>query len=293
MKTGRPLDAAGAAVMVVLCASWGLNQSAIKVALVDIPPLIQGALRSILALPIVVLVARLRGVRLAACDGSLVAGVFAGALFGFEFVFIYYGSDFTTASRAIIFIYTGPLFTALGARFVLGEWLSSLQWAGLGLAFAGVVLAVGVPGPVDSAATLKGDALLIVAGLFWGATSLTLKGTVLATVPTEKLSIYQYTVSAVIFAAGVPLAGESMTHVPGNLALYSLAYQSLWVLSITYTIWFAFVVHYSASRLSAFSFLTPLFGVVDGHLIMGDPLTPAFLVAVGFVLAGLVLVNRR
>jgi drug/metabolite transporter (DMT)-like permease len=51
-------------------------------------------------------------------------------------------------------------------------------------------------------------------------------------------------------------------------------------------------VRYSASRLSVFTFLTPLFGVAAGHLVLNEPLTPAFALAVGSVAAGLLLVNR-
>jgi drug/metabolite transporter (DMT)-like permease len=51
-------------------------------------------------------------------------------------------------------------------------------------------------------------------------------------------------------------------------------------------------VKFSASRLSAFTFLTPLFGVAAGHLVLGEPLTPPFALAVLLVAAGLILVNR-
>jgi drug/metabolite transporter (DMT)-like permease len=64
------------------------------------------------------------------------------------------------------------------------------------------------------------------------------------------------------------------------------------VVSVTYVVWFALVVRYSANRLSAFTFLTPLFGVAAGHLVLNEPLTPPFVLAVAFVAFGLVLVNR-
>jgi drug/metabolite transporter (DMT)-like permease len=57
-------------------------------------------------------------------------------------------------------------------------------------------------------------------------------------------------------------------------------------------IWFALIVRYSANRLSAFTFLTPIFGVAAGYLVLNEPLTPAFALAVTFVTVGLVLVNR-
>ncbi len=290
--TGRPLDAVAAAAMVALCASWGLNQVAIKLALVDIPPFTQGALRSLGALPLVLVIARLRGVTLTARDGTLMAGIVAGTVFGIEFAFIYRGLVWTTASRGVVFVYTAPLFTALGARFILREQLLPLQWGGLALAFLGIVVAMGVPDPTVDAQTLAGDGLLIVGGALWAATTLILKGTALAKISTEKTTCYQLVFSAIVFIAAAILFGEHMDRMPGSVPLAWLAYQSFWVLGITFTIWFGLVVRYSASRLSAFSFLTPLFGVAAGHLIMGDPITPTFAVAVVLVIAGLVLVNR-
>lgn len=79
---------------------------------------------------------------------------------------------------------------------------------------------------------------------------------------------------------------------PSALALGSLAYQTVWVVSVTFVVWFALIARYSASRLSAFTFLTPLFGVAAGHLVLNEPLTTAFAAAVVLVAAGLVLVNR-
>jgi drug/metabolite transporter (DMT)-like permease len=278
--------------MIILCLSWGLNQVAVKIALVDVSPLTQGALRSLAALPVVLATARLRGVRLAARDGTLMAGLTAGALFGFEFICIYRGLVWTTASRAVVFVYTAPIFIALGARIFLHERLMPLQWSGLALSFLGIVVAMGVPDASVDASTLMGDAFLIAGGVFWAATTLVIKGSVLARAPTEKTTSYQLVMSALFLSLGAALFGEHMERWPGPVALGWLSYQAFWVLGITFTVWFALVVKYSASRLSALSFLTPLFGVAAGHFIMGDPLTPTFAVAVILVVAGLVLVNR-
>jgi drug/metabolite transporter (DMT)-like permease len=289
---GRPLDAVATALMVVLCLSWGLNQVAIKLALPEIPPMTQGALRSFGALPVVFIIARLRGVPLTARDGTLAAGLVVGALFGLEFICIYAGLVWTTASRGVVFVYVGPFFIALGARLLLHERLVPLQWGGLALAFLGILVAVGAPDPTVDARILLGDGLLIAGGLFWAATTLIIKGTALARVSAEKTTIYQLAISALLLAVGAAVLGERVTRMPGAVALGSLAYQTIWVLAITFTVWFALVVKYSASRLAALSFLTPLFGVAAGHFLLGDPLTPTFAVAVVLVVAGLVLVNR-
>jgi drug/metabolite transporter (DMT)-like permease len=57
-------------------------------------------------------------------------------------------------------------------------------------------------------------------------------------------------------------------------------------------VWFMMIQRYSPSRLSAFTFLTPLFGVVSGHFVLGEPISGTFGVSVALVLAGLILVNR-
>jgi drug/metabolite transporter (DMT)-like permease len=289
---GRPLDPLAAIVMVVLCASWGLNQVAIKLALPEIPPFTQAALRSAGALPVVFAIARLRSVPITKSDGTLVAGVVAGLLFALEFIFIYPGVALTTVSRGVVFVYTAPFFIALGARAFLHEALGVRQWSGLALAFIGIVVAMGVPDPTADARTLAGDALMIAAAATWAATTLVIKGSALATASAEKTTAYQLAVSAVVLSICIALFGEEMGALPGPVALGSLAYQAIWVVGITFTLWFALVVRYSASRLAAFTFLTPLFGIAAGHFVMGDPITPPFAAAVTLVVAGLVLVNR-
>jgi drug/metabolite transporter (DMT)-like permease len=293
VNSARPLDPLAAAAMVVLCASWGLNQVAIKLALPEIPPFTQGALRSCGALPVVLAIARLRGVPIVRSDGTLAAGLAAGTLFALEFIFIYPGVALTTVSRGVVFVYTAPFFIALGARAFLGETLGARQWSGLALAFIGIVVALGVPDPTVDSRTLAGDALMIAAAATWAATTLVIKGSALATASAEKTTVYQLAVSAVILGACAALFGEETDTLPGPVALGSLAYQAIWVVGITFTLWFALVVRYSASRLAAFTFLTPLFGIAAGHVVMGDPITPPFAIAVALVIAGLVLVNRR
>jgi drug/metabolite transporter (DMT)-like permease len=288
----RPLDATAIAVIVLLCMSWGLNQVAVKLALTEIPPLMQSTARSIGALVMVMAAARLRGVPMWAADGTLVPGLIAGLLFGLEFILIYRGLVFTSASRAVVFLYTAPFFVALGARFWLGETVTRLQWAGLAMSFLGVALAIGVPQASVDATIILGDLMLVGGGAAWAATTLVIKSSRLVFAPPEKSMAYQLAVSAPVLALASILLGESLTAMPGPRALGWLAYQTFWVVGITYTIWFAMVKAYSASRLSSFTFITPLFGVAAGHVILGDELSAVFLAAAVLVLGGLYLVNR-
>jgi drug/metabolite transporter (DMT)-like permease len=278
--------------MLMLCLSWGFNQIAVKLALPDIPPMLQAMLRSVGALPVLLLIARLRGVKIFVSDGTLGAGLFAGLLFGIEFVLIYRGLLLTSASRAVVFLYIAPFFVALGSYQFLGERLRASQWSGLGLSFAGVALAIGVPQPNVDAKVLLGDLMIVVGGALWAATTLIAKGTALRKAAPEKALGYQVALSIPILGVAAWFFGETITRVPGPLALSLMAYQAFWVVGLTFLLWFGLVQTYSASKLSAFTFITPLFGVAASYFIMHDTLTLAFGAAALLVIAGLYLVNK-
>jgi drug/metabolite transporter (DMT)-like permease len=279
--------------MLMLCLSWGFNQVATKLAIHDIPPLMQATIRSVVAALLIAGWCRLRGIAIFERDGTLGAGLVSGVLFAGEFIMVYQGLAYTTATRGTLFLYLAPFFVVLGARIVLPvDRFSLAQWLGLALSFAGMGLAFGLPTPALDPRQMLGDLMMVAAALFWAATTLLAKASALNRVSAEKMMLYQLVVSAPIMAAAAWLFGEHIMQAPSALSAGALAYQTIWVVSITFVIWYALVKRYSANRLSAFTFLAPLFGVAAGHLVLGEPLTLAFAAAVALVAGGLVLVNR-
>jgi drug/metabolite transporter (DMT)-like permease len=291
--SSRPLDAFGIALTIGLCVSWGFNNVAIKLAIHDIPPLVQSASRSVIATLLVGGWCQARGIPLFKRDGTLAAGIFAGILFGLEFLLIYRGLVWTTVTRGTLFLYLAPFFVAIGSRWLIpGDRFHMSQWLGLLLSFVGMVIAFGLPTPAVSPHQLLGDVMLVGAALAWAATILLIKVTALNHTSPEKTLLYQLVVSAPLLGLGALVFGEHIDAMPSALALGAFAYQTLWVVSVTFVVWFALIVRYSAARLSAFTFLAPLCGVTAGHLVLNEPLTPPFALAVALVAAGLVLVNR-
>lgn len=291
-SAGRALTPGAIALMLMLCLSWGFNQIAVKLVLPDVPPMLQALARSIGALPVLLVIGWFRGVKFFERDGTLWPGVIAGVIFGIEFVLIYRGLLLTSASRAVVFLYVAPFFVALGSFVFLGERLRAPQWGGLALSFAGVALAIGVPQANVDATVLLGDLLIVVGGALWATTTLIVKTTALIKAPAEKGLGYQVALSIPILALAAWISGETITHVPGPLSLALLAYQAFWVVGLTFLLWFALVKTYSASKLSAFTFVTPLFGVAASYFILHDTLTIAFGAAALLVIAGLYLVNK-
>jgi drug/metabolite transporter (DMT)-like permease len=273
--------------------SWGFNNVAIKLAIHDIPPLMQSAARSVIAALLVGAWTQARGIPLLKRDGTLGAGILAGILFALEFLLIYRGLVWTTATRGVLFLYLAPFFVVIGSRWLIpGDHFHLSQWLGLSLSFIGIVIAFGLPTPAADSRQVLGDLMLVGGAAAWAATTLIIKASALNRISAEKTLLYQLVVSAPLLGLGAILFGERMTATPSAVALGAFAYQTIYVVSITFTIWFVLVVRYSAARLSVFTFLAPLFGVAAGHLVLGEPLTPAFAVAVALVAAGLLLVNR-
>jgi len=254
--------------------------------------MLQATIRSMGALPVLFIIGTLRGVKFFERDGTWKAGVIAGLMFGIEFVLIFQGLRFTPASRAVVFLYTAPFFVTLGSYQVLGERLGGTQWLGLAISFAGVALAIGVPQPNVDSHVLLGDLMIVGGAALWAATTLVAKGTRLRFAAPEKALGYQVATSIPILGAAAWLFGETIPHTPSPLSLGLMAFQAIWVVGTTFTLWFALVKTYSASKLSAFTFITPLFGVVGSYFIMHDTLNLTFAAAAVLVIAGLFLVNR-
>jgi drug/metabolite transporter (DMT)-like permease len=175
---------------------------------------------------------------------------------------------------------------------VLGERLSGSQWLGLAISFAGVALAIGVPQPDVDAKVLLGDLMIVGGAALWAATTLLAKSTRLRFAAPEKALGYQVAMSIPILGIAVLVFGESVSHPPSPLSMTLMVFQAVWVVGTTFTLWFALVKAYSASKLSAFTFITPLFGVVASYFILHDTLSLTFGAAALLVIAGLFLVNR-
>ncbi len=290
------LDTLAVASLVGCCFLWGLNQVAAKAAMPEVPPLWQAASRSLGGAALVALWARLRGIRLFTHDATLPGGLLAGALFAAEFVCIFVGLQFTTASRMAVFIYISPFVVALGMPFIAhAEALSRAQLAGLLLAFAGVAwaFAEGFTKPAAGPHQLLGDGLGVLAGVLWGATTLAIRATKLSAASAEKTLLYQLAISGALLLLIAVMQGAPLPTRLSTLAWASMGFQIVIVTALSYLVWFWLIRTYPATRLTSFTLLTPVFGLLLGALLLGEPITARLVVALAAVATGIVLVNRR
>jgi drug/metabolite transporter (DMT)-like permease len=294
MDARRPIDGFATAVMLVLCVLWGTQQVVIKLTAPDVVPAMQMTLRNGTSALLVAAVLVVRRLPVSFRNSTLRPGLLAGALFGVEFLLIAEGLRLTTASHMSVLIYTAPVFAGLGLHLLLpAERLTRLQWLGIAVAFAGIVLAfTGGPsvGPM-SLRMLAGDALGLLAGVTWGATTVVVRASALAEAPAAQTLLYQLAVGFLVQLAYCTVTGQAGGVASTPIAWASLLFQGVVVSFASYLVWFWLLRRYLASRLSVFTFLTPLLGVTAGVVILDEPLGVRFVLGGALVLAGITVVS--
>ncbi|WP_245539457.1 DMT family transporter [Thiofilum flexile] len=284
------------ATMLLLCMIWGGQQITLKLSAPDITPTFQIGLRSLFAAVLVGLVMYFRR-EVFITVSTWRAGLWAGFFFGLEFLLVGEALHYTTASHTVVFLYTAPIFVALALHwYIPTERLHPLQWLGISCAFVGLALAfLGKSSPNTSAQLpyqLWGDLLALGSGLSWAATTVTIRCSVLAQAPTTQTLQYQLIISAIMILSMAGLLGQWHFN-PSPIAISSLLFQVIIVSFFSYLAWFALLKKYIVSQLGVFSFMTPLFGVIAGVLILNEPLEANFIFGALLVIIGILLVSGK
>lgn len=297
MDERKALDTKASSIMIVLCMIWGLQQVILKMAAPDISPLMQIALRSglaaLLLLPLLYFDKASQLLNLQ----NLKAGALVAFLFSLEFFLLAQALQFTSASHAVVLLYTAPIFVALGLHWKLpSERLSVLQWSGIAIAFFGIVFTFIRAKPNASSMLeqhmLWGDLLALAAAIAWAATTITVRLSSLAQAAVTQTLFYQLSGSFVLlFGLAIFMGQANINFTP--LVLGSLAFHTLVVSFASFLAWFWLLRNYLASRLGVFSFLTPLFGMAFGMWLLDEKVELNFIMGTALVLIGILVVSLQ
>ncbi|WP_094539567.1 DMT family transporter [Brucella grignonensis] len=284
-------DGLAIALVMFIMFTWGLNQVAIKIGNRGFNPMLMAAGRAALGGLCVFLWCYWKRIPLFGRDGTLIPGILAGFLFGVEFVLIFLAMELTSVGRVTLMMNVMPFWVAIGSHFLLGERMSVRAFIGMCVAFLGVFVVfsdhISRPGPN----AIYGDLLALISGMLWGMTTLVIKRTKLASAAPEKTLLYQLAVAALVPLPFIPLSGPLIRD-PDVLSVLSFLFQSMFVVAVTYPLWFWMVRRYPASKLSNFAFLTPAFGVLLSGVLLNEHLGWKIFVALALIGLGLVIINR-
>jgi len=293
-KSAGTIPLIASLLLVLLCLLWGGNLVSIKISNQGIPPIMAATIRSVVAAGLLWAYALVMGKEVFVRRSDLRHGAVIGILFGLEFLCLYWGLDFTHASRGTIFLYMHPFWVALGAHFLLpDDRLTMVKVGGLVLAFAGLISVFGSRPSTLSPNFWIGDMMALAAAFFWAATTVYIKKVVV----TRDFTHYQTLFAQLFFSIPVLLAGWLIFELDEPLSLNvlvlgAIGYQCAVVAFFSYLLWFWLIHRFPVSRLTAFTFLAPLFGVILSGLVLKEPLPLLLWFGLILVGAGIYLVNR-
>jgi drug/metabolite transporter (DMT)-like permease len=287
------IDLAGGGWLLLFAVLMGFNQILIKLVNGGLSPLFQAGARSYCALIIILIYIVATRCRFSLRDGSFRPGILCGVFFAAEFMLTFTAFEYTSVARATMLFYTMPFWLACMAHFLIpGERLTLLRLLGLGLAITGVGWALLHNDHPASDYALVGDLMCLLASLCWAGIALTVRTTALSNSPPEMQLVYQLAVSALIILPIALVSGDMVRDFTPEIGVM-FAFQVLVVVSFGFLMWFRVLAVYPASDMASFGFLTPLFGVLFGWLILGETITMEFIGALALVCIGIVLVNRK
>ena len=296
MGERKGLDARASGLMVILCIVWGLQQVILKLAAADIAPIMQIAIRCGLSALLVLPLLQLQPNTHLYSKAYLLPGIWLAFLFSAEFVFIAQALEFTSASHTVVLLYTAPIFVALGLHWKLpSERLSRLQWSGIMIAFAGIVMTfMGREKQLDQGLSqvLWGDFLALLAGLMWAMTTISLRLSKLNEAHPTQTLFYQLVGSFIFLFPLAFILGQAQIHWT-YIAIGSLVFHTLIMSFMSLMLWFWLLRNYLASQLGVFSFLTPLFGMLFGILFLDETIELNFIVGTMLVMLGVAVVSMQ
>ena len=295
MEKKDHIDLFGIIALVCLSALLGINHVVIKVVNSGLNPIFFAGLRSVIAFFFLAIYFKLTNKKLLFSRDTIAISILAGVVFALEFLFLFLALDFTSVTRNSILYYSMPIWiTAFGHFFLPNDRLNFFKAVGLVSAFAGVALAISDNKEPISIYNLQfiGDFLAIMAAILWAMIIYLAKGTRFKNVHPEMQLAWMLLVSGPILLIASLFSGELVRDFQ-MLHLWGLLFQSIVVATGGFLFWLWLVSVYPASSVASFSFLSPIFTIFFGWLLLNEVVDLSFFIASFLVIFGLVCINKK
>ncbi len=288
------IDFFGAGALISFSLLLAINHIVIKVVNTGLNPIFFAGCRSVISFFILIIWMRILRKPIVFKYNMILISTLAGLLFALEFLFLFLALDFTTVSRNSLVFYSMPIWLSILAHFLVpDEPLNKFKFFGLICAFTGVSLSLSINFDdfTLSKGEILGDLFAFLAALTWALLIILAKGTKFSHMTPEMQLIWMVMVSGpvlILFSILFwdPIRDFQIIH------FWGLIFQSVVVVAGGFLFWLWLLRIYPASGVASFSFLTPIFTIFFGWLLLNDEINSTFLLAALMVVLGLILVNK-
>jgi drug/metabolite transporter (DMT)-like permease len=281
------------AAFAIVCVVWGTTYMFIRIALDTLPPLLLTGIRYVAAGLIMLVIARLRGVRLPRDRRTLANLALVGFLMvGMGNLAVVWAEQWVPSGFAALFVASAPFWMAIIEAFRAGgERMNVRSGIGLLIGFVGVAMLV-MPGagPKWSLGFLLGALAIQVGSLGWQLGSARSKYNLHHVPFLASVALQMFFGGVMVTIAGLAI-GEAPRFALTARSFGALAYLTLVGSVITYSAYVYALSHMRTIHTSLYAYVNPVVAVFLGWLVLSEPLTPMSIAAMVVILAGVALVQ--
>ena len=292
MDKKNNIDFVGGSILIILSVLLGLNQSLIKICNQGIHPILQIGLRSFLAIIPVMIYIFIYKKKITIRDGSLFPGIICGIIFGIEFIFMFYSLELTSVARASIFFYSMPVWVTIAAHFLIpDEKISIIKMLGLFCSIFAIFIALFSKNNIENG-SLIGDLLALLGSVLWATIVMLVRTTSLKKASPEMQLLYQLVISSLIILP-LSMLFENLIRDINYIIILIFLFQAFCIVAGCFLAWFWLLSIYPASIMTSYSFLSPVFGVIFGWVLLGEEINFSIFISLLLVSLGIFLINRK
>ena len=290
--SNQDLSFAVGLVTIFLCAIFGSNAVAIKLAFSGLGVFTTAAIRFSIAALAIFVWAKVSGQTIGLKKGQLHQVLILSVLFAIQLSMFYFGLSKSNASRGTLIVNLLPFWVLFLAHFFIpGDRITGRKFLGILLGFGGVAFMFAET--KGMAAGFRAAELMILSATFIWACSVIYLKRIIAGFSPFQITLYSMIFSVPIFFIEALLWDAPMVTHWDSKIIGALLYQSLVTAAFGFVAWNTLLQKYGAVALHSFIFIMPIAGVALGGLVLGEPITAKILIALVLIVAGILVVHLK
>lgn len=276
--------------LAVLAACWGLAFVFIRVAVQPLGAFALVELRALLGCLVLLLYASLSGVAIEWRRNWRKFVIFGALGSAFPFTLIALAQTVLSASLAVVLVTMAPLFSALIAAFWLGDRMTVRKTGGLLLGLVGVAFLTGFKPDSAGAAPPWAVALALATAALYGVAGVYSKRSLAGIAPLAAAAGSQLGAALLLLPLALVFPPNAA---PSLVQWLNVAALAVFSSALAFILYFRLIDSIGPVKTVSVNYLTPLFGVAGGVLVLGEPLSANLLIGLAMILAGVTLVLGR